>query len=95
MAQFAAARINPNGELPGPTQPMEANDVINAKDGFELNETDTAILERHAAQLVGHFLIDATGVVRWVQIEAVDGPNSLCNFPSAAQIIAAAGGLGR
>lgn len=95
MAQFAAARINPTGELSAPTQPMEANTALNAKDGFELDEIDSAIFASHAAQLVGHFLVDAAGMVRWVQIEAVDGPNSLCIFPNATQIIAAAGSLGR
>jgi peroxiredoxin len=95
MAQFEAARVNPTGELPEPTQPMAANPVLNAKDGFELDEADEAIFENHGTQLVGHFLVDAAGIVGWAQIEARDGPNSLCIFPTAAQIIAAAGSLGR
>jgi len=95
MAQFEAARINPTGELPEPTQPMAANPVLNAKDGFELDEADNAILANHGAQLVGHFLVDATGIVGWAQIEAHDGPNSISIFPTGAQIIAAAGSLGR
>ena len=94
MAQFEAARINPTGELPEPWQPMAANPVLNAKDGFELDETDNAIFASHGTQLVGHFLVDASGIVRWSQIEAPDGPNGLCTFPTAAQIIAAAGSLG-
>ncbi|MBT2323639.1 redoxin domain-containing protein [Variovorax paradoxus] len=93
MAQFQAARVNPTGELPAPTQPMEANQVLNAKDGFELDDTDRAIFEKHGTQLAGHFLVDAAGLVAWVQIEALDGPNSLCIFPTAAQIIAAASRL--
>ena len=36
MEQFMAARVNPTGELPEPYQPMEANPVLNAKDGFEM-----------------------------------------------------------
>jgi peroxiredoxin len=95
MAQFEAARINPTGELPEPTQPMAANPVLNTKDGFELDEDDNAIFANHGTQLVGHFLVDAAGIVRWAHIEARDGPNSLCIFPTAAQIIAAAGSLGR
>ena len=93
MAQFEAARVNPTGELPEPTQPMAANPILNAKDGFELDEADLAIFANHGTQLAGHFLVDATGIVRWVQIEAVDGPNSLCIFPTAAQMITAAGSL--
>jgi hypothetical protein len=95
MEQFQAARINPTGELPQPTQPMEANFVLNAKDGFELEEADKTILANHATQGAGHFLVDAAGIVRWTHIEARDGPESLCTFPTAAQIIAAAGSLAR
>ena len=94
MAQFMAARINPTGELPEPTQPLEANSALNAKDGFELEEADQAIVAHHGTQLVGHFLVDAMGIARWAQIEALDGPNSLCIFPTAAQMIAAARSLG-
>jgi peroxiredoxin len=95
MAEFEAARINPFGELSAPMQPMEANTALNAKDGFELDDIDSAIFASHGTQLVGHFLVDAAGIVRWVQIEAVDGPNSISIFPNAAQIVAAAGSLGR
>jgi len=93
MAQFQEARINPAGELAEPTQPMEANFVLNAKDGFELDETDQAIFAEHATQLVGHFLVDAGGIVRWAKIEASDGPNGIGTFPTPEEIIAAASEL--
>ncbi|MBA5800036.1 redoxin domain-containing protein [Rhizobium changzhiense] len=95
MAQFQAARINPTGELSEVLQPMEANTILNAKDRFELDEADMAIFSNHATQLVGHFLVNANGTIAWSQIEALDGPNSLCIFPTAAEIIAAAGSLER
>ncbi|KAF5882297.1 peroxiredoxin-like family protein [Rhizobium sp. PEPV16] len=95
MAQFQAARINPTGELPELLQPMEANTILNAKDHFELDEADMAILANHATQLVGHFLVNANGTIAWSQIEALDGPNGLGIFPTAAEIIAAAGSLER
>jgi len=94
LEQFAAARINPTGELPAPTQPMEANTVLNARDGFQMEAADEAILATHPTQLVGHFLVDAAGIVRWAQIEAPDSPDNLCNFPTAQQLIAAAKQLG-
>jgi len=93
LEQFAAARINPTGELPVPTQPMEANFVLNAQDGFQMQPADEAILATHGTQLVGHFLVDATGMVAWVQLEAPDDPNGLCTFPTPEQLIAAANGL--
>lgn len=72
---------------------MAVNPVLIAQDGFELNEVDHAIFANHATQLVGHFIIDADGIVRWVQIEAPDGPNSLGIFPTAAEMLAAASSL--
>ena len=95
LEQFGAARINPTGELPAPTQPMEANFVLNAMDGFQMEAADEAILATHPTQLVGHFLVDAAGIVRWVQIEAPDSPDGISTFPTAAQLIAAAKQLGQ
>jgi len=93
MELFMAARINPTGEMPEKVQPMEANTILNAKDGFDMQEADHAILAAHPTQLVGHFLVDANGVVRWVQIEAPDDPNNLSIFPTAAELVAAASSL--
>jgi len=93
LPEFMATRINPTGELPAPLQPMETNPVINAQQGFEMEEADHAILAKHAPQLVGHFLVDAQGKVAWTQIEAAEGPNSIGIFPTAAELIAAANGL--
>jgi hypothetical protein len=90
LGQFMAARINPTGEMPEKVQPMEANTVLNAKDGFEMQEADRSILANHPTQLVGHFFVDANGIVRWVHIEAPDDPNDLCIFPTAAELVAAA-----
>ena len=95
LEQFGAARINPTGELPAPTQPMEANFVLNAIDGFQMEAADEAILATHPTQLVGHFLVDAAGIVRWAQIEAPDGPDGISTFPTAEQLIAAAKQLGQ
>ncbi len=95
MAEFMAARVNPTGELDEPLQPIETNPILNARQGFEMEAADHAILATHFAQLAGHFLVDARGKVAWAQIEAADGPNSIGTFPTSAELIAAANGLGR
>ena len=95
MVQFMAARHNPTGELPAPLQPMESNVVLNAKEGFEMQEAYNAILATHGTQLAGHFLVDGDGIIGWTQIEAPDSPNGLGTMPGAAQIIAAVGSLAR
>ena len=95
MESFMAARHNPGGVHPEPMQPMESNFALNAREGFEMLEADNAIVAAHGTQLVGHFLIDRQGIVRWTQIEAPGGPNELGTMPSTAQILAAAESLAR
>ena len=87
---FAAARIDPTGELGAPTQPMEANGVLNRKDGFEMTAADEAILNAHGAQFAGQFLIDREGVVRWRWTEAPNAAEELCRFPGAQEMLDAA-----
>lgn len=87
---FAAARIDPTGEIGAPTQPMEANGVLNRKDGFELTAADEAIVAAHGAQFAGQFLLDREGIVRWSWSEAPDSPDQLCRFPTAEEMLAAA-----
>lgn len=87
---FAAARINPTGELPAPLHPMEANVVLNAKEGFEMTKVDEEIFARHGAQLGGHFLIDRDGIIRWTAIEAERAVGDIGRFPSSTEILAIA-----
>jgi peroxiredoxin len=88
-AALAETRINPTGELPQPLPPLEANVVLNTRDGFELTEADAAILQANPAQLTGHFLIDRNGIVRWATLEAEEGLNALGRFPTPADLLAA------
>lgn len=95
MAQFMAARHNPAGEFPAPMHPMESNQVLNAREGFEMQEADHQILAAHGTLLAGHFLVDRLGIVRWTQIEAPDGPHELGAMPGPEQIMAAVADLAR
>jgi len=93
MGQFQAARINPTGELPEPQNPFVAMDTLNKRDGFEVTEIDAQIAAAHGTQMTGHFLIDRDGIIRWVQIEALERIGDLSKFPSDEEILAAARGL--
>jgi hypothetical protein len=92
-AALATTRINPTGELAEPLPPLEANVVLNARDGFELTEADQAIIQGNPAQLAGHFLIDRNGVIRWARVEAVRGLGDIGKFPTPAEILSAARSL--
>lgn len=91
--EFGAVRINPTGELAVALQPMEANDELNRREGFELTAVDEQILAAHGTQLAGHFLIDRDGIIRWAHVEAWERMTDLGKFPTEADILAAARAL--
>jgi hypothetical protein len=82
------------GELDAPLPPPEANAALNAKDGFTMTAADVAVATAHPTQLVGHFLIDRDGIVRWAQVEAQRGLGELGKFPTPAEVLTAVRGLG-
>jgi peroxiredoxin len=93
MSQMQAARINPTGELPAPENPFVAMEILNKRDGFEVTEIDQQIAAAHGMQLGAHYLIDRNGIIRWLQIEAAEGPGDLSKFPSDEEILRAARAL--
>ena len=93
MSQLHSTLINPTGELPTPQNPFDAMETLNKRDGFEPTEIDQQIAAAHGLQLVGHFLIDREGIVRWMHIEAAERPGDLSKFPSDKEILAAARSL--
>src|SRR5687767_12655171 len=62
-------RINPTGELPEPLPVPVAGQVLNERDGFQMTITDQREEETQFTLMLGQFLIDRTGVVRWANIE--------------------------
>jgi peroxiredoxin len=95
LAEMGQVKVNPTGELPGPTPMFEAMEQLNLKDGFEPTEVDQQIAQKHGAQGAGHFLIDQQGVVRWTHLEAGERMADLVRFPGEAQILEAARALAR
>jgi len=93
MGQMQAALINPTGELPTPQNPFVAMETLNQRDGFEPTEIDHQIAAKHGMQLGGHFLIGRDGIIRWLQIEALERIGDLSKFPSDEEIMAAARAL--
>lgn len=72
----------------------EAQGALDRLDGFELAASDGADFERHQAQLIGQFLVDREGVVRWTNIEcARSGVAGLGEFPTDEELLAAARAL--
>jgi len=64
------------------------------RDGYAVTGADEADAARHGAQLVGQFLVDREGVVRWANVEcARDGIEGLGKLPSEDEVLAAARAL--
>jgi peroxiredoxin len=99
LQAFQTVRIDPYGDLPEPVPATEIYPILNRLDGYELTETDLDDIQQqvrldHSAQLIGQFLIDRGGVVRWVNIEcAKEGVADLGKFPSDEELLAAARAL--
>ena len=86
LDEFRSVRINPTGEMAAPVSPLESNDVLNARDGFVMTPEDTAIRERHGTLLVGHFLIDRDGKIRWRYLEGEASPAEIGRMPTPQQM---------
>jgi hypothetical protein len=60
-------------------------------DGYDLTEADQADFARHGGQLVGQFLVDRQGIVRWANVEcAREGIEGLGKRPPEGEMLAAA-----
>ena len=85
-----SARVNPTGELSEPLPIWEANKALGQLDLFKPGQTDRDDMQRTWNQLTGLFLIDPTGIVRWVFVEATEGPVGMGTYPGEAEIVTAA-----
>ena len=68
-----AAAVEMARDLGIPALPGQASDAILRFDGFEPVESDRHDAERDQALMIGQFLIDSHGIVRWVHIERTPG----------------------
>ncbi|MDK1489786.1 peroxiredoxin-like family protein [Sinorhizobium sp. 7-81] len=72
METVMAIRIQLPGELPEPMDVMAMNAFLNKKEGYEITEADQQMMASDKAQLVGQFLIDREGIVRWSFTEVLE-----------------------
>lgn len=83
--------VNPTGDLPRPMPLPEAAAELSRRDGYRETETDHLDRERQAGQVQAQFLVDRTGVVRWVNVEGASGGlASFGGFPTADVLLTAA-----
>lgn len=93
MKNLMAMRVNPTGELKEPLDPMAAAQSLNEKDGYEITEADQQMMATGLGQLVGQFLLDRGGIVRWTFTEVPGGGSSLWAGPKPDDLMTAAAHL--
>jgi peroxiredoxin len=89
MGEFMKLKVD-IPELPEPMNPMQATQVLNAKDGYEMTDADVHSATHHPMQWAGQFLIDAGGTIRWTFVEAPHGPHQMNSLPREEDIVEAA-----
>jgi len=92
MSDAKSMRVELLGQMPEPMDPFAALEYLNRKDGYDVTETDQQMIATGVGQLVGQFLLDRDGVVRWTFTEADSG---LCSAPNAQAMMSAASQIGR
>ncbi len=94
MEAIQTTRTDVGGELPDALPIRDALNALDAKDRFEFTPSDNEEMEKQFPQLVGQFLLDRDGVIRWVNIEgAREGLAELGKFPTDEEFLAAAASL--
>lgn len=83
-------KINLTGELAEPLDPIAAADALNKMDGYEITNSDQRMMAAGAGQLVGEFLLDREGVIRWSFTEVPEGGKNLFGAPSPQDLMSAA-----
>jgi peroxiredoxin len=88
MRDVKSMRVDLPGEMPEPMDPFAALEYLNKKDNYEINEGDQQMIATGVGQLVGQFLLDRDGVVRWTFSELLDG--GLCARPNSEEMMSVA-----
>jgi peroxiredoxin len=91
MDAITAARVELPGELDRPMNPLEAAHALNERDQYEVTEAEQQMLPVSNGQLIGEFLLDRNGVVRWTFTEAADGGRHMFGAPTPEELMSAAG----
>jgi peroxiredoxin len=94
-AGIQAMRTTLDGVLPRPMSLHEAANLLDQQDGFQHTPEDNEDIEKQFPQLVGQFLLDQDGIIRWVNIEGAQGLDGLGKFPTDEEFLAAAATLRR
>ncbi|WP_027665812.1 peroxiredoxin-like family protein [Rhizobium leguminosarum] len=93
MNTVMSMRIDMPGELPAPMDPMAASEFLDKADGYEITEDDKQMIATGHGQLVGEFLLDRDGVVRWCFTEVEGDGRHMFGGPAPREVMSAASNM--
>ncbi|ARO30214.1 MULTISPECIES: peroxiredoxin-like family protein [Rhizobium] len=93
MSTMSSMQVDMPGELPEPMDVMAAMEYLDKADGYEFTEDDTRMIATGHGQLVGEFLLDRDGVVRWCFTEVEEGGRNLFGGPAPRDVMSAASNM--
>lgn len=89
MNAVMTMRMDLPGDLPEPMNPMAASALLNTKDGYEVTKVDEQMIATGQGQLVGQFLLDRDGIVRWSFTEVPEGGRHMFGAPTPQEVMSA------
>ena len=89
MAAAKSLRVDIPGVLPGPMDPFAAGEFLEKKDPYEVTEADEQMMATGHGQLVGQFLLDRQGIVRWSFTEVPEGGRHMFGAPNPQELMSA------
>lgn len=80
-------------ELPEPMDVGSASEYLNKAEGYEITEDDRWVMQTANSQLIGEFLVDRDGVIRWCFTEIEGGGSRMFTHPTTQELMSAASQL--
>jgi peroxiredoxin len=93
MDAVMSMRIDMPGELPEPMNPIAATEFLDKADGYEFTEDDKRMIATGEGQLVGEFLLDRDGVIRWSFTEVEEAGRHMFGIPAPREVMSAASNM--
>lgn len=89
MATVLGMKVEIPGETPGPLDPIAGSQFLDRKDDYEVTEADQEMKATGLGQLVGQFLLDRQGIVRWCFTEVPEGGRYMFGAPNPQELMSA------
>ncbi|AYG58598.1 peroxiredoxin-like family protein [Rhizobium jaguaris] len=93
MKTVRSMRVEMPDELPQPMDPMAAMEFLDKADGYEFTEDDKHMIATGEGQLVGEFLLDRDGVIRWCFTEVEESGRHMFGIPAPREVMSAASNM--